>query len=166
MVVTLGFAALIAWRVYKRVRRLVGRQKLSGSRPWFTVTLFPLLLVVLAVGAAAHPLSLGCLAGGVVVGVGLGLYGTRLTRFEATPEGLFYTPNAHLGIALSLLFIGRMAYRFFQILLLSGMAGMPNTPDDFARSPWTLLIFGMLAGYYVAYAVGLLRWKRTVGAAA
>lgn len=41
----------------------------------------------------------------------LGVYGLRLTRFERTPTGLFYTPNAHLGIALSLLLVLRLGYR-------------------------------------------------------
>jgi hypothetical protein len=30
----------------------------------------------------------------------------------------------------------------------------------FARSPLTLAVFGLLAGYYIAYAVGLLHWRR------
>ena len=163
MVLSLGLAALIAWRVYKRIRRLVGRQRLSGPRPWFTVTLFPLLLVMLALGSIAHPLNLACLAAGAAVGVVLGLVGLRLTRFEATPQGLFYTPNAHLGIALSLLFIGRIVYRVAHLFLLSADAGAGMRPDDFARNPWTLLIFATLAAYYLSYAIGLLRWRARVG---
>lgn len=33
---------------------------------------------------------------------------------------------------------------------------------QYASSPLTLLIFGVLAGYYVSYAIGLLRWKASV----
>ena len=106
---------LVAWRVCARVRRMVGRQTLSRVRPWLTVTLFPLLLVLLGLTALSHPERLPMLAGGVAVGLGLARYGLSKTRFEATPQGMFYTPNAHLGIALSLLFIGRLAYRFIEI---------------------------------------------------
>jgi hypothetical protein len=35
---------------------------------------------------------------------------------------------------------------------------------DFTRSPLTLLIFGVLAGYYMTYAVGLLRWRKRTAA--
>jgi hypothetical protein len=86
----------------------------------------------------------------------LAIWGLRLTRFEATPQGFFYTPNAHIGIALSSLFAARILYRLFQMYTL-GMtsSGMQN----FGRSPLTLLIFGMLASYYTAYAVGMLRWR-------
>jgi hypothetical protein len=73
------------------------------------------------------------------------------------PEGLFYTPNAHLGIALSLLFVGRILYRLFEVYLIA--PGMPNEVGDFARSPLTLAVFGLLAGYYIRYAVGLVRWR-------
>jgi hypothetical protein len=40
-----------------------------------------------------------------------------------------------------------------------------RAPDVFARSPLTLAIFGLLAGYYVAYAIGLVRWRSRVMAA-
>jgi hypothetical protein len=158
---SLGLAVLVVWRVYTRIRRLIGRQQLSRLRPWITVTLFPLLLLMLGVFSLAHPPNALSLLAGAAVGIGLGVYGLRLTKFEATPAGLFYTPNAHLGIALSLLFIGRIAYRFAQLYLI-GSDGASSTPDAFLRSPWTLLIFGTLAGYYVCYAVGLLRWRRSL----
>jgi len=154
-----AIAALIGWRLYMRVRRLVGRQRLSPVRPWFTLVLFPLLLCALGLVSMSHPATLGALAAGLVLGIGLGIYGHRMTRFEATPQGLFYTPNAHLGLALSLLFIGRVAYRLFQIFALE----QGGNPNDFSSSPITLAIFGMLAGYYTAYAAGLLRWKHSLG---
>jgi hypothetical protein len=162
LVISLGVTALILWRVYARVRRMVGRQKLSRRRPWFTVIFFPLLLAMLALVSLVHPLNLAVLAGGAALGVGFGLYGLRLTRFEATPLGLFYTPSAHLGIALSLLFIGRIGYRIVQFALMDGTTAASST--DFARSPLTLAIFATLAGYYLSYAVGLLRWARRVDA--
>jgi len=82
--ISLAIVALVVWRVYQRIRRLVGRQRLHPRRPWFTVVLFPLLFALLAFGALAVPggtLALGALAGGAVAGVGLGVVGLRLTRF-------------------------------------------------------------------------------------
>lgn len=139
---------------------MVGRQRLSSVRPWLTVCLFPMLIALLLVGALAHPPAALGLVAGLAIGVALGLYGLRLTKFEQTPLGLFYTPNAHLGIALSMLFIGRLLYRAAQFYL--GVAAAQGGAIAFGRSPLTLIIFGTLAGYYVAYAVGLLRWRRRV----
>ena len=155
-----GIAALIGWRMYSRIRRVVGRQRLSRVRPWLTVVLFPLLVALLLLSALAHPAGALGLAAGAAAGVALGRWGLRLTKFETTPLGLFYTPNAHLGIALSLLLIVRIAYRFVRVYAASGTWGEPAT--TFVRSPLTLLIFGTLAGYYVSYAIGLLRWRRQV----
>lgn len=165
--ISLAIVALLVWRVYKRVRRLVGRQRLHPARPWFTVVLFPLLFIMLALGALASPFgqtTLLALLGGAIVGVGLGVYGLRLTRFEVTPEGLFYTPSAHLGVGLSLLFVARIGYRVLQVTLAGGQFN-PNDPS-FAHSPLTTVVFGLLAGYYVSYAIGLLRWKHASASAA
>ena len=54
--------------------------------------------------------------------------------------------------------VARIAYRFFEIYSLAGTPGV-GQPPDFARSPLTLLCIGMVASYYVAYAIGLLRWR-------
>jgi len=98
----------------------------------------------------------------IVAGAVLGVFGTRHTKFENTPEGIFYTPNAHIGIALSVLFVGRVIYRimFAYSLDPSAQPGGPN----FGNNPLTLGIFGLLAGYYVTYAIGLIRWRNRVEA--
>jgi hypothetical protein len=160
LLVPILLGAFIVWRFYSRIRRMVMRQKLSKLRPWITVCVFPILLIVFALSSLAHPLPLAALVGGVAVGTGLGIYGLRLTRFETTPEGMFYTPNAHLGIALSALLIGRIGYRF---ILNPPSGAWPPQPTLSPANPgsWiTLLFFGTLAGYYVTYAIGLIRWVR------
>ncbi len=156
-----GIAVLVGWRMVSRIRRMVGRQRLSKVRPWITVCIFPLLLASLLAGSIGHPMGVASLAAGAASGVALGLLGLRLTRFEETPLGLFYTPNAHLGIALSLVLVVRIGYRFARAYFGSGEISPPTTASMLA-SPLTLAIFGTLAGYYVAYAVGLLRWRRRV----
>ena len=157
---------LIAWRMYSRIKRNIGRQTLSKRRPYVTMVVFPLLIVLLSIGAYSHhrPALFAALAGGIIGGIVLGFYGNKHTKFEATPEGLFYTPNAHIGIALSVLFIGRVVYRMSVLYSMNPYA--PQSPDDFAASPLTLGIFGLLAGYYVTYAIGLVRWRRSVEEAA
>lgn len=153
---------LVAWRAWSRIKRNIGRQALSKGRPIVTLVLFPLLVALLGWRALEHsrPELLYALAGGIVGGAVLGYYGIRHTKFEVTPQGLFYTPNAHLGIALSVLFIGRVLYRLF-VLYSANPYAQPAT-GDFTASPLTLAIFGLLAGYYVTYAIGLTRWRLAV----
>ena len=156
----LVLAPLLAWRIYVRFRRLVGRQRLSRVRPWITLIILPTIVVLLAFAAYGHFERLLWLSGGILVGSLLGVYGLRHTRFESTPEGLFYTPHAHIGVALSVLFLGRILYRLVQRYVLDTSG--PHAGPEFAQSPLTLAIFGLLAGYYVAYAVGLVRWRNGV----
>jgi hypothetical protein len=118
---------------------------------------------LLALAAHAHPERLWWLAAGLGLGVPLGIFGLGKTSFEPTPQGLYYTPNVHLGVALSLLFVARIVYRLVEVYVLEPAA--THGMHDFARSPLTLAVFGLLAGYYIAYAVGLVRWRFRVLAA-
>ena len=158
-IVWLVLVPLVLWRVYSRIRRMVGRQRLSKWRARITLIVFPLLILMLALAALVHPERLAVLAAGLAAGGALSVYGIRRTRFETGPGMIWYTPNVHLGIALSLLFVGRIAWRFVEVY--QGHA--PGSDGaDFARSPLTLAIFGLLAGYYVGYAIGLLRYRAGV----
>lgn len=160
LITLLVLVPLIVWRVYSRIRRLVGRQRLSKVRPWITLSIFPALIGLLAFAAWPHPERLAWLAGGLAGGWLLALYGLSKTRFDPTPQGLFYTPNAHLGVALSLLFVGRIVYRLLEVLVLE--PGLPRGTLEFAQSSLTLSVFGLLAGYYIGYAIGLVRWRARV----
>ena len=159
LLITAAILALIAWRMYSRIRRVVGRQLLSVKRVWIRIVVFPLVIALLAFSPAAmRGEAFGALACGVAIGVALGVLGLRLTRYEATAEGLFYTPSAHLGIMLSTLLIARIVYRF----AVNGfpVVGAEAPPPGSTLTPLTLLLLGTLAGYYWTYAVGLLRWSR------
>jgi hypothetical protein len=149
---------LLVWRVVARVRRQIGRQRLSRARPWITLTVFPLLLAWLGFAAAAGaPARLGWMLGGVVAGAALGRLGWRHTKREATPQGLYYTPNLHLGILVSMLFVGRVAFRLVELY-----GTPPDAVPAFASSRSTLAVFGLLAAYYVVYAASLVRWRLRV----
>jgi Protein of unknown function (DUF1453) len=163
-IVFLVLIPLLAWRMYSRFRRMVGRQRLSRARPWLSVVLFPLLIVALGAATLSRPEGFWVLAAGLIAGALLGVFGLTRTRFESTSEGLFYTPNVHLGMALSLLLVVRLAVRLVQVISADPQVVQHGT-DGFAQSPFTLGVVGLLAGYYVAYAIGLLRWRFRVIAA-
>jgi len=124
----------------------LGSDRRGSSLPWLLLT--PTALFVIAI----------ILVGGIAVGSALAIVGLKHTRFEATPEGYFFTPNARIGIALLSLMVARILYRLFEVYSASGTPGA-GQPPDFTRSPLTLVIIGMVASYYTAYAIGLLRWR-------
>ena len=147
------FGGLIAWGIYRRVRRNIGRQPLRPVRIIISLVIFSLVTVMLIFGSLAFPKLLLGIGAGVVLGAALGFLGLRLTKFETTEEGHFYTPNTFIGAGLSLLFVGRMIYRFW--VLKDAASGMGQSQAQLFQSPLTLLIFGLIAGYYIVYYIGL-----------
>jgi len=62
--------------------------------------LFPLLFVMIGAVSSSNANALMCLVAGGIAGVALSFLGLRLTRFEVQDDGLHYTPNAYIGMAL------------------------------------------------------------------
>lgn len=152
---------LVAWRLVARVRRMTQRQRLTPWRPWITLTLFPLVVWLLAMTAFVppnppQPFKLAWLAAGLLLGGLLAVHGLRRTRFEQAADGLYYTPDARLGITLSVLFIGRALYRMGELAIVGPQA---SQGVEFALSPWTLGPVGLFSGYFIVYAAGLLVWR-------
>jgi hypothetical protein len=150
-VIPILFGGLFAWGIYRRVRRNIGQQPLRPRRILVSIVIFSVVSIFfLVMSLRQTPLLLG-IGGGLLLGVALGFVGLRLTRFETNDAGHFYTPNTHIGIALSALFIGRMLYRFW---VLRDAATATGHPPPF-QSPLTFFIFGLIAGYYLVYYLGL-----------
>lgn len=158
-IVALALIPFIMWRVYKRVQRLTTRQQSRTWRHWTGIVLFPLVLVAMSVLMLAKPMALAAMAGGAVVGTTLALVALRRTRFERVGSDFFYTPHAPIGLAIAMLFIGRVLYRGYEMYFL-GVRQMP----DFGSSPLTMAIFGTVFAYYSAYTLGLLQWRRAAPA--
>lgn len=146
----------IAWNMYRRVRRNIGRQPLHPRRTIKSIViLFLVGLLIVGTSFQNTNLLLG-FGGGLLLGALLGFVGLRLTKFETTNEGHFYKPNAHIGVALSILLIGRMAYRFWMIRDISIAQ---NSPPPM-QSPLTFFIVGLTVGYYLVYQTGLFIHSR------
>jgi hypothetical protein len=149
-------APLVLWRVYSRIKRLTSRQQSKTWRHRTTLVFFPLLVLSLAAGAVlTGALPLIALAAGLPLGVVLGRIAIGKTRFEQVGDAYYFTPHAPIGMLIALLFMGRMAYRAYEYYALGALQH-----HEFATSPLTLFIFGLLAGYYMTYAFGLLAWRR------
>jgi hypothetical protein len=143
---------LFLWGGYRRVRRNIGQQPLQPRRAITSIIILSVISAVIIVLSLSHHRLLLGFGGGLLPGVLLGFFGLRLTRFETTAAGHFYTPNTHIGVALSILFIGRMIYR---MPILLGAPATPNHPEAF-QSPLTFFILGLTVGYYLVYQTGIL----------
>src|SRR5215469_4574330 len=105
------FGALIAWSMYRRFRRSIGRQKLRTGRIIFGLVIFCLASFLVTLAGLINPRLLAGFGAGILGGVILGFVSLKMTKFEATAEGHFYTPDTRIGMAISLLFVGRLIYR-------------------------------------------------------
>jgi hypothetical protein len=155
-VVPILFGGLIAWSIYRRVRRNIGRQPLRPTRHVISIVVFFVISLVLLGVSELLPKLVSGFGIGLLLGAVLGFVGLRLTKFETTAEGRFYTPDPRIGMAIVLLFVGRMIYRFWSLRHLVGEA---QTPPPF-KSALTYLTFGLLAGYYIVFYIGLIRHAR------
>lgn len=144
-------AGLFAWGIYRRIRRNIGRQKLRPRRIIVSMVILSVLSAFILSTALIQPVLGLAFGAGVLAGAALALLGLRHTKFETTTEGHFYTPNTYIGLGLSVLFLGRMMYRFY---VLQGLTAGATAPAAF-QSPLTLLILGLTVGYYLAYYIGL-----------
>ena len=140
----------LAWRMYRRFRRTVGRQKLQPSYFIIRLVLFCVVSVIMCVVLFKSLNLLAGFGGGLLVGAVLGLGGLRLTRFETTNEGHFYIPDTRMGVAISLLLVGRVLYRVIEYHD-SFTPGHPHPP----QSPLTFFVIGLTVGYFLIYHVGL-----------
>ena len=164
MLVPAAVTSLVVWRVYRRVRRNIGRQPFQPHRLTVRIGIFA-LISVLVVGVSVHNAQvLMGIASGLLAGMGLAWLGLRLTRFESNDAGHFYTPNRYFGLALSLLMVGRVVYRFTQ-MSGSSWSSAQSPPAQLVQSPLTMCILGLLAGYYIVYSLGVLVQCRKLSSA-
>jgi hypothetical protein len=154
-VIALALAPLVLWRLYSRIRRLTTRQRSRTWRHRTTLVFFPLLLVLMGLASMGAPVALAALAAGIALGVPVGMLALKKSTFEKSGDEFYFTPHALIGFGVAMLFIGRMAYRAYEFYLQGSFV-----QHDFVRSPLTLLVFGILSGYYMTYAAGLLRWRK------
>ena len=157
--IMLAVLALLIWR---RVRRQFGRQPIRRKRMIARVVLFSLIGVMLAVGSLRNVHLTEGLLVGALAGAALGWLGIKLTRFEVDPSrGDCYVPNPWIGALLVSVLLGRLLWRFLMLWPQMQAATTPASefggmPAGYASSPLTMLMIGMLVGYYIVYFSALL----------
>lgn len=160
---------LILFAIYRRFRRNFGRQPMRPGRMKTRIAVLAVVGVLILFPALLSPrLAAGAVVG-LLGGAALAIAGLRLTRFETDSEGRrWYTPHGYIGIAISLVLLGRLIYRFLVIypaLHASAGPGRGAFPlAGYQRSPLTLALLAAVIAYYVVYLIGVLRapnWSRT-----
>lgn len=156
------FAGLFVFALFRRFRRMVGRQPLVPSwRLMLQVGLLGLVSLLFLAGALPQLSSVAAGVGGLAGGGALGFVGLRHTRFERD----YYTPNTYLGLAIFTIFVARVVFQYVRVssqlqALPAGEAPPMPGAGSLTSSPLTTALLLMVFGYYLCYESGLLLWTR------
>ncbi len=162
IIVLILVAALIGVRIYLRVRRAFGRQRVHPRRLTARVAFFAFFGLVSILLASPDARTLATLLAGGASGAVLGHLGLRHTRFESTPEGRFYTPHTYIGLTVTVSFLVWIVYDYLDVYhqLAVATAANPHGAPMPPESPLTFAISGAFIAYYFAYSLGVLRRSR------
>jgi hypothetical protein len=162
LVLMLAIPALMPLSIVLRYRAGTARRLARG---WVAVlnllaiaTSIAIFLAVAAVTSLWAPRALSYSLAGLLGGCLLGWLGLTLSRWEATPGSLYYTPSRMLVLAITLVVTSRMVYGFWRAWHAWG-----SRPDDTtwlaaAGAAGSLAAGAVVLGYYLAYWTGI--WRR------
>jgi hypothetical protein len=154
-------AILAVLLIYRRLRRSFGQQPVNPIRMRIRMGILILLGVYFSSAAFQSPQFLGAELAGLLAGIALAFWGASRTQYRSEGAQLYYVPHTYTGIAVSLLFMGRLAYRLTQGYLRNGPpmpgANPPTASLTTIQSPVTVGLAFVLIGYYVLYYGVVLR---------
>ncbi|WP_369936045.1 hypothetical protein [Xanthomonas tesorieronis] len=150
----------IGWLYYRRIRRYFGRQPWQPRRTVARLLLLSLAAAGLTYLAMVVPqVRLGMVMG-VLAGAALGAFALHHTRIDVVEGRRHYTPNPWIGAGLSVLLLGRLAWRWASGAFSGGGAqSLQNA------SPLTLAIAAALIAYSLVHTGGLLLRMRALAPA-
>jgi hypothetical protein len=102
----------------------------------------------------AFTYSLAGFAGGCL----LGLLGLALTRWEPTPQAVYFTPNRGLVLLITLAVTARLLYGLWRIWHAWRNAGANDSWVAAAGIAGSMAVGAIVIGYYLAYSAGV-GWK-------
>ena len=148
---------ILVWRIYTRLKTQMARQRSILSRHYTGVLVFIGMILVSLSEVLTRPYALGALAAGTALGLFWGVFALRRTVYEDLDVGYFFTPPMRLGVIMAMILVARVLYLGVEIYASQG-SSVPA--PRFTDSPLTMLCVGLTGGYFGAYSVGLLLWRR------
>jgi len=163
---------VMAFGLYRRVRRTFGRQQVRRGRMIFRMAMLTLVSAVFVLSSPTA-VCLGAATAGAALGIGLAVLGLVHTRYERDAKGVFYTGHPWIGLLVTALFLGRLVARFASLSATTAAATSAAGSHDFPMplpfgtrqiTPLTVGIFLVMSSYYVALYAGVLRRARALAA--
>lgn len=146
------------------LRYRAGTMRRRGRKWAATINLLSLLisaalfLWVAAMTTLWVPKAFTYSLAGIAAGCVVGLLGLAVTRWEPTPQGLFFTPNRWLVLLLTLAVSARLLYGLWRIWHAWRAAGANDSWLASAGIAGSMAVGAIVIGYYLAYSAGV-RWR-------
>jgi len=163
--------AVLLFVIFRRARTLFTRQKIRPDWLALRLALFAVLGAVILIATLGDPVSLSGDLAGLLAGAAVAWLGLRLTVFERQPDGLYYTQNRYIGLAVFAIFLIRLLYRLGTGLGTAGTLARPASGGasaavfaQFTSDPLTTAVYFLLIGYYVFYYTMLILRSRQAAA--
>jgi hypothetical protein len=165
---------LIGWGIYRRIKRTIGYQQVRPKRMVFRIVVFAIVGLLILSLAFSHPIQYVGDAVGLLCGVTLGYFGIRQLKIEKREQGWFYRTHGTVEAIVLVLFIGRIAYRLIETMVLhpgamggaganpyaggyGGSAAAGNPYGDITHDPLTSGVFFVIVSFYIYFYGYLLR---------
>jgi hypothetical protein len=171
LLVVLGSIALLPLALVQRYRSGTARQLARGWLAAINLVGLGISILLFLVGAAVTgiwvPGALRYTVTGLACGCALGFVGLWLTRWEAAPRSLHFTPNRWLVLAITVVVTGRVLYGFWR-----GWQSWRSAVDGgswvvASGAAGALAAGAVVLGYYFTYWAGvrrrLSRQRRRIG---
>ncbi|KAF1687241.1 DUF1453 domain-containing protein [Pseudoxanthomonas broegbernensis] len=155
--------ALLPLSLWQRYRVARSRRRARGwalALAWWSSLASTLVFALfVAVAGVFWPQAWAYVALAYPGGLLLGLAGHALTRFQATPQGLYYQSNRSLVLGLAVLVAVRLGAGLVQGMRV-WLRGAPWPESGWLSHAGLLAMAALLLGYATAQAFGLYRRVR------
>jgi hypothetical protein len=161
LVVVLAFIALLPLSLVMRYR--AGTARRVARRWMMTVNVVGLtasagfFLLTAAVTNIWVPSAFVYALAGLAAGILLGFVGLWLTKWEPTPQSLYFTPNRWLVLTITAVVSARVIYGFWRAWQAWGTTSDGTTWLAAAGAAGSLAAGAVVLGYYWAYWAGVRR---------
>jgi hypothetical protein len=154
----LAMPLLLVLRYRAATARRLGRKWIATVNLVSLVLSAGLFLWVAAMTAFWIPNALLYSLAGFMIGAVLGLLGLALTRWELSPQALYYTPNRWLVLLITLAVTTRLLYGLWRIWHAWRASGPNESWIAAAGVAGSMAVGAVVLGYYLTYSAGV-RWR-------
>ncbi|MFB7141458.1 hypothetical protein ACFCYN_17540 [Gottfriedia sp. NPDC056225] len=157
---------LLAYRIFKRVRRSIGWQQLNKNRMRRSIVIFLIIGALVLLQSGLKPIIITSDIVGILIGIGLAYFASIKTNFEMRNGSWFYNTNIWISGTVTLLFFGRLIYRIYDIYSIEKLHGATNdvltNRLQSMASGWSAGLMLIMFAYYIVFNLFMMKKEKNL----